>query len=105
MKQLQDGEAIHAALTNSPDPQAFQARLLSRTTLVCTAYLSPRVPSAALQEVLSGMQCAMLESYRQSLVGRRQTELQRRLEQAVRRGEEEGKLPRARTTTALLRAR
>ena len=51
------------------------------------------------------MQRAMLESYRQSLVGRRQTELQHRLEQAVRRGEEEGKLPRARSTTALLRAR
>lgn len=26
MKQLQDGETIHTALTNSPDPQAFQVR-------------------------------------------------------------------------------
>ena len=50
------------------------------------------------------MQLALLESYRQSLVDSRRTELQRRIEKAVQREEEEGRLPRGRTTTTLLRA-
>jgi breast cancer 2 susceptibility protein len=80
VKQLQDGQAIHSALKNSPDPQAFQ-------------------------EVLSAMQLALLESYQQSLVDSRQTELRHRIEQAVRREEEEGRLTRVRTSLPLLRVR
>ena len=96
MKQLQDGEAIHTALTNSPDPQVFQVRERKKMKLhIC-------VP---LQEALSSMQLALLESYHQSLVESRRTELRQRVEEAVRQEEEGGRLPLPHTSTPLLRVR
>ena len=67
---------------------------------VVVCYLVSYIP---LQEVLSPMQLAMLESYRQCLVDSRQSEMQRRMEEAVRREEREGRLSGYRTTTTLLR--
>ena len=51
------------------------------------------------------MQVALLESYHQLLRERRQTDLRRRVEEAVRDEEERGRLPHPHTSTPLLRVR
>lgn len=52
------------------------------------------------------MQHVMLESYRQNLLERRQAELRNRIEEAVRKAEEDGaQLPHSHTSIPLLRVR
>lgn len=55
------------------------------------------------QEILSQTQMILLESYRQSLVSRRQEELQSRMRDAVKEAEEQ--LPPDRKVVPLLRMR
>ena len=67
---------MYNALLNAPDPVSFQ-------------------------ELLSKTQCALLESYRQTLISQRQEELQHRIRQALEDAEDE--LPPVRTVVRLLR--